>query len=102
MKRRILIRSGLEASFVVVIHCALLYAMVQWRVMEVMLSPSGEQAKAHLMLTFFFVLFRGFAFFVAPGWILARLYLASTRASLAAEPAGVSTAADPPSTIETT
>ncbi len=82
MKRRRLIRAVAESVAVGVLNFAGLHAMYRWRVMESILAPGPQGSRALLALAILFVLVRFVLFFVVPGWLLARVYLA------AAEPEG--------------
>ncbi len=80
MRRRPYLRTALEAVSVAVLYFAGLWAMVQWRVMEVILAPGSHSVKPYVALALFFLMLRMLVIFVLPGYILARIYLAAAKA----------------------
>jgi hypothetical protein len=75
--RRILVEFGVLA----VLHFTLLCLLSRMRVMEHLLAP-GPGSRVALALTAAFLLLRFFLLVLAPGWLLARLWLLFSRSSL--------------------
>lgn len=104
MSRRRYLRIFGEFGSLAALEVAGLYAMSHWRVMETLLAPGPHSVKPYLALAICFVMLRFFLLLVAPGWLLARLYLART-APIQGAGAGSATEPSTPAlstTIETT
>ncbi|MHC4715012.1 MAG: hypothetical protein ACYTAN_17355 [Planctomycetota bacterium] len=80
MRKRPYLRTALEAVLVLVLYFVGMWGMVQWRVMEVILAPGSHSVKPYVALALFFLMLRMLVIFVLPGYVLARVYLAATRA----------------------
>lgn len=72
--RRIL----LEALALVALHFLAAQALARASLLEHLLSP-GTDSRLALGVTAVFMLLRAFTLALAPGWVLARLWLCSTR-----------------------
>ncbi len=73
--RRILV----EAAILGLLHEAAIRLLAHARLMEHLLSP-GSQSLWAVVATAMFLLLRMFLLVLAPGWVLARLWLRATRA----------------------
>ena len=67
-----------EAAVLVLLHGIALRLLAQARLMEHLLSP-GSQSRWAVVATVMFLLLRMFVLVLAPGWVLARLWLRATR-----------------------
>ncbi len=72
--RRILV----EAAVLVLLHEVAIRLLAHARLMEHLLSP-GSQSRWAVLATVMFLLLRMFLLVLAPGWVLARLWLRATR-----------------------
>lgn len=91
MNRKWLLRLATEFLVLLALNLAGLYAMAHWRVMESILSPNPSSARLYIVLAVMFMLVRFTLIVIAPGWLLARLFLLaiSGKRADAAAPAGV-------------
>ena len=82
MKRRppTLRRILVEAAVLVAVHFVLLQILARVNLLEHLLAP-GADSRLALGVTAAFLLLRVFLFVFAPGWLLARLWLWTTRST---------------------
>jgi hypothetical protein len=67
-----------EAVVLMLLHEVAIRLLARWRLMEHLLSP-GSQSRWAINATVMFLLLRMFLLVLAPGWVLARLWLRATR-----------------------
>ena len=71
-------RIVLEAASLALLHFIAAQLLARGNLLEHLLSP-GADSRLALGVTAVFMLLRAFALVLAPGWILARLWLLSTK-----------------------
>ena len=73
-------RIFIEFAALAALHLVLLHTLARARILEHLLAP-GPGSRLALALTATFFLLRLFLILVGPGWLLARLWLWTTRPS---------------------
>lgn len=79
MNTRKLIRILCEFAVLLALNLAGLYAMEHWRVMESILSPNPSSLHWQIAIAVMFMLVRFALIAIAPGWLLARVFLLALR-----------------------
>ena len=69
-------RIGIDLVALLALYAASLYAMAYFRVMEVLLAPGGQTGKLYVVAAMTFLMLRFFVLVLAPGWFLARIFMA--------------------------
>jgi len=72
-----LLRILVEAAVVLGLHAAAHWGMVESRLLERVLSPTGDSGM-HVTAAACFLLLRLFVLLLLPGWVLARVWLWAT------------------------
>ena len=69
-------RIGIDLVALLALYAASFYAMAHFRVMEVLLAPGGQTGKLYVVAAMTFLMLRFFVLVLAPGWFLARIFVA--------------------------
>ena len=75
MNARKLVRIFCDFAVLLALNLAGLYAMEHWRIMESILSPNPSSLRWQVALAVTFMLVRFTLIAIAPGWLLARLFV---------------------------